>query len=40
MDARLLDCMSRQQIESDFDRVLALMDALQARIAALETPEQ
>lgn len=40
MDARLLDCMTKQQIETDFDRVLALMDALEARIAAVENPAQ
>lgn len=35
IDSRLLDCASIPQIEENFDRVLAIVDALEARVDGL-----
>lgn len=36
IDSRLLDCSSQPELTENFNR---LIDALESRIAALETPE-
>ena len=38
IDSRLLDCQSVPEIMENFNRVLAVVDALEERVAALETP--
>lgn len=38
-DSRLLDCDTKAEVEANFLRILALIDALTERVEALETPE-
>jgi len=39
IDGRLLDCESTPELIENFNRILALLDAQEERIQALETPE-
>jgi hypothetical protein len=39
IDPRLLDCESQPELTENFNRILALLDALEARVETLETPE-
>ncbi len=39
IDSRLLDCSSQPELTENFNRLIVLIDALESRIAALETPE-
>ena len=38
IDSRLLKCEGEPEQTENFNRLLALMDALEARVEALETP--
>ena len=38
-DNRLLDCDTQLEIEENFTRILALIDAIDTRVESLKTPE-
>ena len=40
IDSRLLDCSSQPELTENFNRLIVLIDALESRIAALETPAE
>ena len=40
IDSRLLDCQSTPEIMENLNRILAIVDAVEARVAALEPTEE
>jgi len=40
IDERLLDCESLPELTENFNRVLVVVDALEERVAALESPSE
>lgn len=40
IDERLLECEGQPELSENFNRVLALIDALEGRVKELETPSE